>query len=92
MAPTPTTAGTVHLEKRFRNGNSIWSQYTRSRARDQLNYLEPDGGQLEDRISPNDRPNRLTVGAVLHLPFGQGPEMGTAAGAEWPRPCWADGR
>jgi hypothetical protein len=69
-------AGTVRLEKRFSGGNSLVATYTRSRLRDKLNYLNPADGVLEDRISPNDRPNRATLGATLHLPFGQGRKWG----------------
>jgi hypothetical protein len=69
-------AGTVRLEKRFGSGNSVLATYTRSRLRDKLNYLNPADGVLEDRISPNDRPNRLTVGATLRFPFGHGQKWG----------------
>ena len=54
----------------FRRGNSLTVQYTRSSLHDQLNYLNPQDNTLEDRISPNDRPNRLSIGASLKLPFG----------------------
>lgn len=70
-------AGTIRLEKRFSNGNSLIATYTRSRARDQLNYLNPSDPVLEDRISPNDRPNRVTAGATLRLPFGKGQKWGS---------------
>jgi Carboxypeptidase regulatory-like domain len=70
-------AGTIRVEKRFSNGNSLLATYTRSRARDQLNYLNPTEPVLEDRISPNDRPNRVTVGATFHLPFGKGRKWGS---------------
>ena len=64
-------AGTIQLQKRFSNGNSISTQYTRSSLRDKLNYLNPSDGQLEDRISPNDRPHRFSIGSVQRLPFGR---------------------
>ncbi len=70
-------AGTLRLEKRFSNGNSLIATYTRSRARDRLNYLNASDPVLEDRVSPNDRPNRVTVGASLHLPFGKGRKWGS---------------
>ena len=62
---------TVQLDKRFRGGNSLTIQYTRSSTRDKLNYLNPADGILEDRVSPNDRPNRLSIGTSLQLPFGK---------------------
>ena len=70
---------TVQLQKRFSNGNSISTQYTRSSTRDTLNYLNPQNGELEDRISPNDRPHRFSIGSVMRLPFGRGERFG----ADW---------
>jgi hypothetical protein len=72
-------AGTIRVEKRFRNGNSLLATYTRSRARDEVNYLNPSdpNAQLEDRISPNDRPNRFTAGATFAFPFGRGQKWGS---------------
>ncbi|HVS29866.1 MAG TPA: TonB-dependent receptor [Thermoanaerobaculia bacterium] len=70
-------AGTIRVEKRFSGGNSLLTTYTRSRARDKLFFLNPSNGVLEDRISPNDRPNRFTVGATLALPFGDGRRWGS---------------
>jgi len=64
-------AATVQLDKRFHGGNSLTIQYTRSSTRDKLNYLNPADGILEDRVSPNDRPNRLSIGSSLQLPFGK---------------------
>ena len=78
-------AGTVRLEKRFAGGNSLLVTYTRSRLRDKLNYLNPAEGVLEDRVSPNDRPDRVTLGATLHLPFGQGRKWGV----DWKGPMEA---
>ena len=64
-------AGTLQVEKRFRSGNSLTAQYTRSSLHDELNFLNPQDGQLEDRVSPNDRPNRFSIGTSLRLPFGK---------------------
>jgi hypothetical protein len=70
-------AGTIRLDKRFANGNSLTASYTRSRTRDRLNFLNAADTELEDRISPNDRPNRIAVAGVLRLPFGQGRKWGS---------------
>jgi hypothetical protein len=72
-------AGTLRLEKRFSNGNSLIATYTRSRARDKLGYLNPSdpAAALEDRVSPNDRPNRVTAGATFAFPFGRGQRWGS---------------
>ncbi|HEX8411795.1 MAG TPA: TonB-dependent receptor [Thermoanaerobaculia bacterium] len=69
-------AGSVRLEKRFRGGNSLLATYTRSESRDKLNYLNPSDTELEDRISPNDRPHRASLGATVQLPFGRGERFG----------------
>ena len=78
-------AGTVQLERRFRSGNSFTVQYTRSALRDKQKYLNPADGILEDRVSPNDRPNRLSIGSVMRLPFGRGRHWGN----EWHGPAEA---
>jgi carboxypeptidase family protein/TonB-dependent receptor-like protein len=69
-------AGSIRVEKRFSGQNSILIQYTRSKTTDKLNYLNPADGILEDRISPNDRPNRGSIGGTFDLPFGAGHHFG----------------
>jgi len=69
-------AGSIIIEKRFRGKNSLVATYTRSHETDRLNFLNPANGILEDRISPNDRPNRATLGAVIELPFGRDQRWG----------------
>jgi TonB dependent receptor len=69
-------AGTLQIEKRFKSGNSFTAQYTRSSLHDRLNYLNAQDATLEDRVSPNDRPNRFSTGASLGLPFGRGARWG----------------
>ncbi|HYU26964.1 MAG TPA: TonB-dependent receptor [Thermoanaerobaculia bacterium] len=70
-------AGSIVIEKRFKGNNSLVATYTRSHETDRLNYLNPANGELENRISPNDRPNRATVGAVVDLPFGRDHRWGS---------------
>ena len=70
-------AATVQIEKRFRGRNSLTAQYTRSSLRDTLNYLNPQDGELEDRVSPNDRPHRFSGSARSWLPFGRGQKWGS---------------
>ena len=36
----------------------------------------PADNTLEDRVSPDDRPNRLSLGGILQLPFGHGAKWG----------------
>lgn len=69
-------AGSIRIDKRFSSGNSLIATYTRSRTTDKLNILNPADGVLESRVSPNDRPNRATLGATIQLPFGRGERWG----------------
>jgi hypothetical protein len=69
-------AGSVQLERRFHSGSSFTMQYTRSRLRDQLKYLNPADGILEERVSPNDRPNRFSIASSVLLPFGRSQRWG----------------
>ena len=70
-------AGTILIEKRFTGHSSLVASYTRSHETDRLNFLNPGEGILENRISPNDRPNRATLGAIVDLPFGRGQKWGS---------------
>jgi carboxypeptidase family protein/TonB-dependent receptor-like protein len=69
-------AATVQIEKRFTSGNSLTAQYTRSSLHDKLNFLNPQDGVLDDRVSPSDRPNRFSIGTSLRLPFGHHERFG----------------
>jgi hypothetical protein len=73
-------AATVQVDKRFRGSNSFTAQYTFSRLRDSLNFLNPQDGVLEDRVSPNDRPHRFSAATTLALPFGHDQKWGSGWG------------
>ena len=64
-------AASVQLEKRFRGVNSLTAEYTWSSLHDKLNFLNPQDGVLEDRVSYNDRPHRFAAAGTLRLPFGR---------------------
>jgi len=68
----------LSVQKLFPEGSSILATYTYSRLKDKLNYLNPGDTQLEDRISPDDRPHRATLAAVAKLPFGKGRTWGSS--------------
>jgi hypothetical protein len=70
----------VQVDKRFRGLNSLTAQYTWSRLRDDLNYLNPQDGVLEDRVSPNDRPHRFSAATTIGLPFGRSQKWGSGWG------------
>ena len=69
-------AATVQIEKRFRGVNSLTAQYTRSSLRDTLNFLNPQDGVLEDRVSPNDRPHRFSGAATFRSAIRPRAEVG----------------
>ena len=73
-------AATVQVDKRFRGSNSLTAQYTWSRLRDTLNFLNPQDGILEDRVSPNDRPHRFSAATTIGLPFGRNQKWGSGWG------------
>ena len=50
-----------------RAATRCWRRTRARELRDKLNYLNPADGILEDRISPNDRPHRATLGGTLRF-------------------------
>ncbi|HET9360020.1 MAG TPA: carboxypeptidase-like regulatory domain-containing protein [Vicinamibacterales bacterium] len=70
------SAVSFQVEKRFRGVSSVTAQYTRSSLRDKLNFLNPQDGELEDRVAPNDRPHRFSTAAIMRLPFGHEQKWG----------------
>jgi hypothetical protein len=67
----------LQAAKRFSRDLSFNVTYTRSRLREKVSYLNPSDTQLEDRISPDDRPNRFTLAVVYLLPIGRGRRFGS---------------
>lgn len=66
----------LQLTQRFSRDLILTASYTRSRLREKLDYLNPSDRDLEDRISPDDRPNRFTASTVYQLPVGRGHRFG----------------
>jgi hypothetical protein len=62
--------------KRFSRDLTFNATYTRSSLRERLSYLNASDPELEDRLSPDDRPNRYTVAASYRLPLGRGRMLG----------------
>ena len=67
----------LQLTQRFSRDLTLSASYTHSRLRERLDYLNPSDTQLEDRISPDDRPNRFTFSTVYQLPVGRGQAWGS---------------
>jgi Carboxypeptidase regulatory-like domain len=67
------------VQKQFPEGSSILATFTWSKLMDQTTYLNPGDSTMEKRISPDDRPYRATLAAILKLPFGKG----RAYGSKW---------
>jgi len=73
-------AGQITVSKRFEQGLSVIATYTHSRATEKVSYLNAFDTQLEARTSPDDRPNRATVGATIPIPVGHGRKWGNGWG------------
>ncbi len=69
----------LQVTQRFSKDLTFSASYTRSRLREKTNYLNPSDTVLEDRISPDDRPDRFTISTVYQLPFGQNQKFGAKA-------------
>jgi Carboxypeptidase regulatory-like domain len=70
-------AGELAVSKRFDHGLSIIATYTYSKLMDQTNYFNTFDTAPEKRISPDDRPNRATIGLTAPIPFGKGRTWGS---------------
>lgn len=62
--------------KRFATDLSLNLTYTYSQLREKVSYLNPSDTELEDRLSPDDRPNRFTLAVVYQLPIGRDKRFG----------------
>lgn len=63
--------------KRFSRSLTLNATYSFSKLRERVNYLNPSDTDLEDRISTDDRPHRVTFATVYQLPLGRGRKFGT---------------
>ena len=64
------------LEKRFSRGYTLTAGYTKSRLREKRSLLNATDTAYEDRVAPNDRPNRFVISGIFELPFGRGRKLG----------------
>ena len=64
--------------KRFTKGLSFNGSYTWSRERLKNQYLNPQDTELNEYISPNERPHRFTMSTIYELPFGKGRQFGSS--------------
>ncbi|MCA1558443.1 MAG: hypothetical protein LC731_07890, partial [Acidobacteria bacterium] len=66
----------LQVTRRMTEGLELTTTYTYSNLRERVNYLNPSDTELEDRISPIDRPHRFTFAGTYQLPFGRGRAFG----------------
>ncbi len=62
----------VRVERRFSKGLSSSLSYTWSKTMEALGFLNATDPYLEEVISSQDRPHRLTLTWLYELPFGKG--------------------
>ena len=60
----------LQISQRFSKNLTFSASYTRSKLREKTDYLNPSDTTLEERVSPDDRPDRFAVSAVYLLPVG----------------------
>ncbi|MBI4891133.1 MAG: carboxypeptidase regulatory-like domain-containing protein [Acidobacteria bacterium] len=61
----------VRISRRFSGGLQFTFNYMRSILIEQTSWLNPGEPELEQRVSPFDRPHRFVFGGVYELPFGK---------------------
>lgn len=71
----------VRFDKRFANGFQLLANYSHSRLMERRSRLNDSDPQLENRVSSDDRPNRIVTSFNYELPFGRGKMFGANANA-----------
>jgi carboxypeptidase family protein len=66
----------LQAQKRFSTSLSFTGTYTFTRLRERVNYLNPSDTVLENRVSPDERPHRVTLAGIYQLPIGRGRKFG----------------
>ncbi len=64
-------SGQFSLQKRFSNGYTVQSSYTKSRWVQATEYLNPGDPSPTKMISDQDSPHRLAFSAMYEFPFGK---------------------
>jgi hypothetical protein len=62
----------VRVDRRFANGYTLGVNYTYSRFEEATEFLNPADPEPWKGISSEDTPHRLSVSALVELPFGRG--------------------
>ena len=70
----------LRFEKRFAGGYSFLSTYMYSRLLERTTFKNWQDTEFEERLSPNDRTQRLVLSGVWEFPFGRGRKWGDAWG------------
>jgi hypothetical protein len=66
----------LQAQKRFSTSLSFTGTYTWTRLRERVDYLNPSDTVLENRVSPDERPQRFTLAAIYQFPVGRGKKFG----------------
>jgi hypothetical protein len=70
----------ARLSRRLSGGFLVAFAYNHSRLMEANSYLNAGEMKLEKRVSTDDRPNNLGIGALYELPFGRGKHFLSGAG------------
>jgi hypothetical protein len=62
----------VRVQKRLSKGLSVTVNYIYSKLEERGSWLNASDPMMEKRVSPSDRPQRLTASLSYELPFGKG--------------------
>jgi hypothetical protein len=69
----------LQVSQRFSKNLTFSASYSKSKLREKTSYLNPSDTTLENRVSPDDRPDRFTTSVVYQLPIGRNQNFGRNA-------------
>ncbi len=73
------------VERRFKSGFSIIASYTFSKLFEDTSFWgDSVAGVIEHKLGGEDRPHKLSVAPIIHIPYGRGMKWGNQI------PKWAD--